>query len=322
MAQLTFPKLHCPFPSQINQHVDVMGDYSLEWVLRFNLLAKESTYRRFSQSKFFLLAARAYPSCELEELKIGNDWLSWVFIWDDQCDLSELKKQPEALKVYHKRFLEILNGAEPTSNDIPLTHALYDLRQRTVQRASKEWFRHFLLYFEEYFQGCVEEAAVRAQNIVPDVDTYMMIRRASVGGNLFLTVSEFCNNFMLSNFLRNHYFVDKLKLMTINVLAWCNDVFSASREMASGDVHNIVLVLHYQQQLSLETSIERAVIMHDKEMESLVSLEASMPVFGNELDTELAQYISIMHAWIRGNLDWYSYTDRYQSVEMLEPVKY
>ncbi|GAA6617801.1 terpene synthase family protein [Scytonema sp. NUACC26] len=322
MTQLTFPKLHCPLPSQINKYVDAMGDYSLEWVSRFNLLAKESTYRRFSKSKFFLLAARAYPNCPLEELKIGNDWLSWVFIWDDLCDLSELKTQPEALKVYHKRFLKILNGAELTSNDVPLTHALYDLRQRTVQRASKEWFRHFLLCFEEYFQGCVEEAAVRAQNIVPDVDTYMMIRRASVGGNLFLTVSEFCNNFMLSDFLRNHDFVDKLKLMTINVLAWCNDVFSASREMASGDVHNIVLVLHYQQQLSLETALERAVIMHDEEMESLISLEASIPVFGNKLDTELAQYISIMHTWIRGNLDWYSYTDRYQSVEMLEPVKY
>jgi 5-epi-alpha-selinene synthase len=57
-------------------------------------------------------------------------------------------------------------------------------------------------------------------------------------------------------------------------------------------------------------------------MESLVRLEASMPVFGNELDAELAQYVSIMHAWIRGNLDWYSYTDRYQSIEMLELVQY
>ncbi|GAB1539349.1 terpene synthase family protein [Scytonema sp. NUACC21] len=322
MNQFTFPKLYCPFPSQINKYVDVLGDYSLEWVLRFNLLANESTYRRFAKSKFFLLAARAYPNCELEELKIGNDWLSWVFIWDDKCDLSELKKQPEALKVYRQRFLEILHGAELTNSDIPLTRALYDLRQRTVQKGSARWFRHFLLCFEEYFQGCVEEAKVRAQNIVPDIDTHMKIRRASLGGHLFFTVSEFCNDFILSDFLRNHYFVDKLKLMTINVIAWCNDIFSASREMLSGDVHNIVLVLHYQQQLSLEESVERAVIMHDKEIEALISLEESMPVFGNELDTELAQYISIMHAWTRGNLDWYSHTERYQSVEMLEPVKY
>jgi 5-epi-alpha-selinene synthase len=321
MNEFVFPELYCPFPSKINKYVDVLEDYSLEWVIRSRLQVSEPAYERFAKSKFFLLAAAAYPDCNLEELKIGNDWLSWVFIWDDQCDMSKLKKQPEALKVFQKRFIEILKGAEPTSQDIPIIHALADLGQRTRQRTSEKWFNYFLHCFNEYCRGCCEEAAIRAQGIVPDVDTYMKCRRFSVGGYLFLTVSEFCNNFMLDDVLRRHKIVKQLELMTIDILAWCNDVFSASREMDSGDVHNLVLVLHYLHNLPLEQAIKRAADMHDEQVRSLINFKASIPSFGEDIDGELAKYISIMHAWIRGNLDWYSLTCRYKTAEKLELVQ-
>ncbi|MCF2147000.1 terpene synthase family protein [Desmonostoc muscorum LEGE 12446] len=320
MKELLSPSLYCPFPHQINKHVDILQEYALEWVLRFNLQASETAFARLSKSKFFLLAASAYPNCDLEELKIGNDWLSWVFIWDDQCDMSEFKKQPEALKIFQQRFIEILKGSEPTSQDMPINHALADLRQRTRQRTNEKWFNHFLHCFEQYCHGCVEEAAIRAQGIVPDIDTYMKCRRFSVGGYLFLTVSEFCNQFMLSDVLRNHEIVKKLELLTIDILAWCNDVFSASREMESGDVHNLVLVLHYLQTIPLNEAINLAASMHNKKVKELINLEASIPSFGEEIDVEMAKYISIMHSWISGNLNWYSLTGRYETTEKLELV--
>ncbi|MFB2770526.1 terpene synthase [Pelatocladus sp. BLCC-F211] len=322
MNQFTLPELYCPFPSQINKHVDVLEDYALEWVLRFNLLANESSYQRFSKSKFFLLAAGAYPYCDLEELKIGNDWLSWVFIWDDQCDISELKKQPEVLKLFQKRFIEILKGRKLTSQDIPMSHALADLRERTFQRASDKWFNYFLHCFIQYCHGCVEEATIRAQGIVPDIDTYMMCRRLSVGGYLFLTVSEFCNKFILCNDLRRNEIVKSLQIMTIDILAWCNDIFSTFRELNSGDVHNLVLVQHYLHQIPLQTAIERAANMHDEKVKALMFLESSMSSFGQELDIDLAKYISIMHDWIQSNCHWSSLTNRYENTEKLELANY
>ncbi|WP_392531507.1 terpene synthase [Nostoc sp. C117] len=317
MQQLLPSGLYCPFTSQINKHVDILEEHALEWVLRFKLQPNKDACGRFSKSKFFLLAASAYPTCNLEELKIGNDWLSWVFIWDDQCDMSEFKKQPEALKVFQQRFIEILKGSEPTNEDMPINHALADLRQRTRQRATEKWFNHFLHCFEQYCHGCVEEAAIRAQEIVPNIDTYMRCRRFSVGGYLFLTVSEFCNQFMLSDILRNHEIVKKLELLTIDILAWCNDVFSASREMESGDVHNLVLVLHYLEKIPLNKAINLAANMHNKKVKTLIDLEASIPSFGEELDVELEKYISIIHSWISGNLNWYSLTGRYETTEKL-----
>lgn len=91
--------------------------------------------------------------------------------------------------------------------------------------------------------------------------------------------------------------------------------------MASGDVHNLVLILHYQQQIPLELAIKRAIEVHDQEVQELIKIQASLPSFGEELDVELAKYISGMYAWIRGNLDWYFNSERYQTIERLELVE-
>jgi 5-epi-alpha-selinene synthase len=322
MNQLLCPGLYCPFPSQTNKYVDVLEEYSLEWVLRFNLLANESAYKRFCKSKFFFLAASAYPDSNFEELKITHDWLSWVFIWDDQCDLSELKKQPEVLNNFHQRYLEILNGAELTSQDTLFSHALIDLRKRTLQRASIKWFNYFISYLEDYFYGCVQEATNRAKGIVPDLDTYIMIRRSSVGVYAVLALSEFCNQFIIPDVLRNHHLVKKLELITTDIIAWSNDIFSASREIASGDVHNLIFVLHYHKKISLEKAIEQVVKIHNEEVHSLIKVESSLSFFSEELDVEITKYISGMHSWIRGNLDWCYESYRYHNLERLELTEF
>ncbi|MDZ8107843.1 MAG: terpene synthase family protein [Nostoc sp. DedQUE12a] len=318
MQQLLCSGLYCPFTPQINKHIDVLQEYALEWLLRFNLLANESTYKRFCKSKFFLLAASAYPDSNLEELKIANDWLTWVFIWDDQCDLSELKKQPQVLKKFHQRYLEILSGAEITNQDTLFSHALIDLRQRTLQRASIKWFKYFISYLEDYFYGCVQEATNRAKGIVPDVDTYITIRRSSVGVYAVLALAEFCNQFMIPDVLRTHYFVKKLELITTDIIAWSNDIFSASREIASGDVHNLVYVLHYHKKISIEEAIEEVTKIHNQEVISLIDLESFMPFLGGELDAYITKYISGMHGWISGNIEWCSHSSRYHNSKRLE----
>ncbi|MEH2067349.1 MAG: terpene synthase [Nostoc sp.] len=318
MQQLLSSGLYCPFSPQINKHVDILEKHAVEWVLQFNLLANESSYKRFCKSKFFFLAASAYPNCQLEELKIANDWLSWVFIWDDQCDLSNLGRQPDVLKNFHRRFLEILNGGELTSKDIPLAYALRDLRERILKIGSKEWFHYFVDRYQGYFDGCVQEAINRLHEITPDVESYMLIRRLSLGGYLCLALMEFCDYITIPEFFRNHQVMKELKIMTINILAWCNDIFSVHREMSSGDVHNLVLLIHHQQMLSLEKATIAASEMHNQEVHRLKEFELSIPSFGEELDAELAKYISGIHSWISANLNWYYHSGRYETIKRLE----
>lgn len=318
MENLIFPDLYCPFPSQINKYADVLEDYSLEWLRHFDLLANESAYQRFSKSKFFLLAAGTYPYCEFEELKITSDWHTWLFIWDDQCDMSDLGKQPEVLKVYHQRFIEILSGAELTRQDIALNYALKDLRQRILQRGNAEWFDYFIRCCQDYFQGCILQAEYRAQEIVPSVDTYIMIRNLCSAVDSCLALIEIGHQIKNINSIREYAIFKEMNVLTNNIISWCNDIFSASREIESGDPHNLVFVLHHQQQISLGEAVILAAEMHDQKVKQLLLLEASLPLFGGNLDNELAKYVSGLNSWIRGNLDWYFQSGRYQNQGVLE----
>jgi len=321
MQKLILPDLYCPFPSQINQSVDVLKDYAFEWVMRFNLLSNEITYKRFSKTNFYWLTSCAYPHDNLEKLKIGNDWLSWLFIWDDHCDLSDFKNQPEALQVIHKRFLEIFTGAETTVQDIPLAHALSDIRQRMLQTYGKRYFHLLIPCLEDYFDGCVLQARNHSKLITPDIDAYVKTRRLSVAGDLVLAWVEYFNQLQIPNILRKHDIIEQINERAINILAWCNDIFSFPKELASNDVHNLVLVLHYQHQISLEKALEYAVDMHNQEVQAMLNLEASIPSFGEEVDIEVKKYISGIHDWIRGNFDWSKKTVRYNSLENLDLVK-
>lgn len=318
MEKIIFPDLYCPFPSQINKHVDVLEDYALEWVTRFNLWNEESAYQQFRKSKFYLLAASAYSSCELEELKIANDVISWLFIWDDQCDMSDLGKQPEFMKSFCNRFIEILNGAELTNKDIPLGCALSDIRKRIIKRGNITFFHHFVRNFEDYFYGCLEEANNRLQLVSLALESYTTIRSSSAAAALCLTLIEFCDQVMIPYFLRNHEIINKINRTTINILAWSNDIFSVQREMLMGEVHNLVLVLKFQNNSTVEGAITRAVEIHNKEVKYLTDLEASIPSFGEKIDGEIAKYLSGLHSWICGNLDWYSHSGRYEILERLE----
>ncbi|BAZ67068.1 MAG: terpene synthase [Pelatocladus maniniholoensis HA4357-MV3] len=321
MNQFTLPELYCPFPSQINKYVDVLEDYALEWVLRFNLLANESSYERFSKSKFFLLSAAAFPECELEELKVVNDWVTWLFIWDDVCDMSALGKKPELIEFFHNRFLEVLKGAEVTSNDISFSYALDNIQQRILEKGTKRWFDYFVHAVENYFTGCILEAENRSQGIVPNVDIYTSIHMLSGAMESSMEFIEFCNHLIIPDVLRANDILRKLTNLTNKIVCWCNDIFSASREMASGDVHNLVLVLHYQQNLSLEQAMKRAVEMHNQEIQKMIDLEDFLPSFGEELDSEITKYISGLHSWISGNLDWSLRSGRYQNLEKLDLLK-
>ncbi|BAZ71123.1 terpene synthase metal-binding domain-containing protein (plasmid) [Fischerella sp. NIES-4106] len=322
MNQLTMTDLYCPFVYQCNQYADVLEDYALQWVLRFNLLTNESSYQSFSKSKISFLVASAYPHCEFEELKIANDWLSWVFIWDDQCDMSNLGKQPEALKSFRNKFIEILNGAEPSTQDIPLCHALNDLRQRMLIWGSEEWFHYFICSMKDYLNSCIQEAINRVHMTILNVNDYINLRMSTVAMYSAIELIEICNHLRLTNSLRKYYAVKKLRQMTVKILGWCNDIFSIHREIKSNDFHNLVMVIHYQQKASLAEAIECAIKMHNEEVQAMLDVEKFLPSFGREIDIELAKYISGMHAWIRGNLEWYSHSGRYQTAETLNTVTF
>ncbi len=97
-----------------------------------------------------------------------------------------------------------------------------------------------------------------------------------------------------------------------NVVCWSNDVLSLEKELAHGDVHNLIIVLREATGIPLEEAAKRVVEMHNAEVRDFIALAPDLPSFGDTLDANLSRYISILQARMRGNLDWSLESGRYE----------
>jgi hypothetical protein len=96
------------------------------------------------------------------------------------------------------------------------------------------------------------------------------------------------------------------------VAAWHNDVFSLDKELAYGDVHNLVLVIAREPAVSLPEARALAVARCNAEVDALQVTARRLPSFGEAADPIVADFVMGMGALMRGNLDWSLETLRYR----------
>jgi hypothetical protein len=320
MPQIVLPSFYCPFPSTLNIHVEAAQQHIGKWVQQFHLITGEKALKRFKAAKFAWLAARAYPTAPLEKLWIVADWNVWLFIHDDQCDEAGIGKRPVQLAQLYDQFRNILLGGVPSLADTALTHALYELWQRMCRCSNVEWRKRFLCSVEDYFTSCIWEAENRVANHIPDVATYIRMRPFAGALNTDIELIELCEHIYVPAGVYAHPTVRSLTLMCNNAVCWSNDIISLEKERQSGDMHNLVIAVHHERQCSWQAAVDHVVGLHNAEVDHFVRLAQQMPEFSVEIDAELARYVVILCAWMRGNLDWAFDTGRYGTAQQSQAV--
>ena len=310
MDTIEFPKLYCPFPSAVNQHAETVNNHTLTWVKKFNLISDEDHFEHLRKSKFGWLAARAYPNAPLEKLKIVSDWNTWLFIRDDQCDESGLGRDPAQLSGIHTDLLEILNGRAPQQSDTPLAHALFDIRERLLDKASSAWMCRFIYSVIEYFESSLWEAHNRVDGIIPDTSTYILMRPYTGGLYTDIELIDITEDINLPLHVRKNDVVKRLTLMANNVVCWSNDIISFAKESRHQDVHNLVATLRPTQP-TLQKAVNLAAELTNAEVNAFIELQTHLPSYTPEVNADLERFVAVLRSWMRGNLDWAYNSGRY-----------
>jgi 5-epi-alpha-selinene synthase len=134
----------------------------------------------------------------------------------------------------------------------------------------------------------------------------------------YITLLEVTDQIILPPSVLAHPVVRRLTEMAATIVCWINDLISLGKELRQGDIHNLVLILQHQYELSLQAAIYRAVALHDAQVRAFLDQEMELPAFGPEVDAALARYISSLHCWMRGSLDWSYTSGRYLSATPTE----
>src|SRR5579883_421965 len=305
----------CPFPSRINPHVEAVHEHTLGWVQQFRLVRKPEAMSRFMASRYTWLAARLYPTAGLEELKILNDWMVWLFMFDDQFD-----DHPSAFTTARaERILQdfrtvMVDPIVPPSAS-PAVRALQDLCRRTYARMGTDWCRRYRQHVIQFFDTYVWTLENSLTNTIPPLDLYIERRRHSGAMHIATDLIDLAEHLQLPENVRQSPPISTLTRMTIDVVCWSNDVQSLNKELALGDINNLVLVLQQERSLSLVEAVELAYDMIAKEIRAFQSLERGLPNFPPHLQADVEKYVDGLRACMRGNIDWSAETYRYSHIE-------
>lgn len=314
MESFTIPPVYCPFPSAINPHAAEVQEALTQWVQHLGLIQGSAALARFHASKFGYLTARAYPVIGRDELLLLSSWNTWLFCLDDQSDESGFGRAPTTMKAIFDRFMAVLADA-PAADDSPLTRALVDLWARMTARSGPIWRDRFRASVAAYFASQVWEATNRAHGRIPAQDEYIRMRRITGALDTGIVLIDLAAHLTLPAEVRTSPLVTNLCDAANDIVCWTNDLVSLAKEMARGDVHNLVVVLHHQRGGTLQAATNAvAQMIHDRTATYLAQ-ERSVPIYGAAVDANLATYLGVLRSWMRGNFDWGRDSGRYSLVE-------
>ena len=310
MNHFQVPKLFCPFVPELHPHMEEIEQQAMSrWAGYLGMYMRHPVFQKLRRSHFPQLLGRCHPTAEQERMCAALDFLIWNFAWDDHVDVGSV---PAAwVRQQCEVALGVLQGTQPSHDAPPLLCLLAGIRERMVERMPDEWMERFIAACLAYFQGTIWEAEVRASRTCLSVDSYIQLRRLSVGTYMVFVQVEAVEGFLLPREVLEHPALLKLVEIATDVIAWANDLFSLAQDIQDDFHPNLVFSLQQERKLGLQEAIDVAVGMHDSALHQFLELEEQLPDFG-EYDARVRGLVTGMRRWIRANVDWSIQTGRYQ----------
>ena len=302
---------YCPRPSAIHPQVETVADRGLSWALRSRLLTEDDPRaERLRAARIAWLTSLAQPTADLEALQLATDWHTWLFFHDDLCDASAVGREPRRQQVLDEMLTRALRDGDLASPH-PLARSLVDVRRRLERRAGEAWSQRFAAHVESYFRGNLWEAVNRQRLRVPDLATYVAMRRVTGAVDSCFDLVFAGAGFAADSELLADPGCRRLARMANRHICWINDVFGLEKELQEGNVNNLVLVLRHHERIGARQAIHRALAMCDAEMRRFLDLESRLRQSGAFAVEDFDRYGRLLRSWMRGHVDWDAETGRY-----------
>ncbi|KAJ7883181.1 isoprenoid synthase domain-containing protein [Mycena olivaceomarginata] len=304
--------LICDFPLRMNRHRKQVAAETVRWILH-GTSDTELTHK-VSGLKCGLLAAMCYPQAGFPQLRVCNDFLTFLFHIDD---ISDVMDSLEAKKT-GDRIADYLRNPSSASTSSKEQKVAKDYFKRLALTTSKDTQDRFMHSLEAFFEGLEKQAKDRLVGKVPSFDTYIDLRRDTSGCRPCFVLIEYANNLRLPSRIMRDAIIQKLGDYTNDLVAWSNDLFSFK------DTHNIVCVMMHEHGIDLQLAVNMVGKLCSDRMGDFIRLRAQLPLWGPTIDGMVRVYVDGLQDWMVGSLHWSFKTERYfgeSSKAVLETLK-
>jgi len=171
---------------------------------------------------------------------------------------------------------------------------------------------------ELFFEAVNIQTQARDQGIVPDLESYIDVRRDTSGCKPCWALIEYALDIDLPDFVVEHPIIEALNQGTNDLVTWSNDIFSYNKEQARGDTHNMICILMKYHGHTLQSAVDYVGELCAETIDTFSANKAKIPSWGPEVDDMVARYVQGLQDWIVGSLHWSFQTHRYFGTKGME----
>jgi len=284
--------------------------FTKEWFMNLAVYRGEKE-RRFLSHRFDLYAGIGFPEADCTHLETCIAFFLWAFSFDDLSDEGEFQSKPARVQVGVDISMGVLNSPDAPAPRFKYAAMLHDIWRRFRSTASPGACARFKSAVESWMNSQVEQAANRADEKIPSVEDFIILRRRTIGGPIVEAMVEYSLDIVIPEHVWDHPVLKELSKAAIDIMTWPNDLCSFNKEQADGDLQNLVFCVMLEQDVDLQTAVDIVTKMLADRVDDYVVWKKQLPSFGSEVDSELRRYFKALEQYVQGTVVWYYESPRY-----------
>ena len=250
------------------------------------------------------------PTAQADRLRYLCKYTEYLSVFDNaMVDRTKIGKDLGAAKALFDRVVNILNDT-PDEADFEWGRVLGTLWRPMREGCSNRLWDRFMAEVRRFLSGCVSEIASRAEDAVFDYDTYIKVRRDSVGMGMYFVLGEYGLGVDLTDELASGPLRDLVDTALDHIML-TNDVFSFRAEAAMDDYVNAVAVLCLSEGLPVQDAVDRVFTVVEGKRVEFMARRAAIGSTELGCRPDVAAYLDALWHMMAGNLQWSYLTSRY-----------
>ncbi|MER5631906.1 terpene cyclase [Streptomyces nitrosporeus] len=312
-----------PFRSAgCNPGMEATKSAAWRWAEENGLSLSPAARKKMLRTRPELWISLIFPGASQQHLDLFCQWLFWAFLVDDEFDDGPAGRDPRVCGRAIARLVDVLDGAGP---QVPMEHALVELRERTCPGRSPDWVRQFrrdtVAWLWTYYAETVERAAGK----VPSRAEFTLHRRDSVAMQPFLDLHEITAGIDLPEYARSLPAYIALRTAVTDHSGLCNDICSFEKEALLGYEHNAVRLIQRDRGSTLQEAVDEAGVQLARIAERVRRAEGELigeiAAAGIEgpVREALERCVRDYRGLVRGDFDYHARAERYTRPDLTEP---
>ncbi|MFF3710851.1 terpene synthase family protein [Streptomyces phaeochromogenes] len=288
------PEVACRTRPRINADYPTIYEDNAAWVSEFLPVPDTRARLRMLESRYPMWDSLVYPRGLAERVTHSSQVTSLMFEVDDIAVIQQV----------------LFEGiADEWIADHPYGPAFADVFATFEQNMPERVYRRYLQSWQDWFDTVLKENGYRRSLQLPDLGTYLDVRRVSVGLLPYIITVEYVLDLDLTDLLAADPDLVRAGDLVVEHAMFVNDLFSCRAECFKGDYFNALGVLLHGHVPNVQHAVD---LICDR----IRQADQDRADLGEQLrrrypDPGVRAYLDTLDDFCAGNLRWSLETTRY-----------